>query len=414
MERFEKGTKNTACVHGYNYDTNQNKSSSQMGGINLDFTQYHIYTVYWSKDSMDFFVDGQKYGHIDISNWGETNNCFRQPYFIMFNLAVGSKSLPTPPDGFESASMYVDWVRVYSFPLENDNVASISLDTNSISLQVGEEAQLMALFGENDNSYNKTTVWESSNINVAKVYGGHIYAIGNGTCDITVKTKNNLSAICSVTVGGTTGDTNVTSVSLPSSVDITLGSSKAINAVITPSTATNKNVTWSVDNSNVTITPNGTSCTINGATVGSSVITVTTEEGSFTDTCTVNIIEEASQKTNLTFNGSESWKLLSTNTNYTTFELDLTSNYVDIPRDNSIVASFTSDIYSTYSCTDGKALNGECIYGQIYNSKYLFNLKISTSKLSSADVEGLTTYLSANPLTVTFVSRQGTLVNLES
>ena len=416
LERFGKGTKNTACVHGYNYDTSQNKSSSAMAGIDLDFTQYHIYTVYWSKDSMDFFVDGRKYGHINISDWGETNNCFRQPYFIMFNLAVGSKSLPTPPDGFESASMYVDWIRVYSLPLENDNVTSISLDTNSVSLQVGEEAQLMALFDKNDNSYNKTTVWESSNINVAKVYGGHIYAIGNGTCDITVKTKNNLSAVCSVTVGGATGGLNVTGVSLPSSVDITLGSSKVINAVITPSTATNKNVTWSVDNSNVTITPNGTSCTINGATVGSSVITVTTEEGSFTDTCTVNVIEEASQNTNLTFNGSESWKLSSTNTNYTIFELDVTSNYVDVPRNNDVVASFTSDIYPTYSYTDGNALNVECIYGQIYSSRniYLLKLKISTSKLSSADVGGLTSYLSTNPLTVTFVSRRRTLVNLES
>lgn len=59
-------------------------------------------------------------------------------------------------------------------------------------------------------------------------------------------------------------------------------------ATVTPSNAGNKSVTWTSSvPSKVTVNSLGI---VTGISVGSSVITVTTVDGSFTDTCTVNVI----------------------------------------------------------------------------------------------------------------------------
>ena len=70
--------------------------------------------------------------------------------------------------------------------------------------------------------------------------------------------------------------------------------SKNLVATLTPTTATNKNVTWSVDNSNISINPNGLRCEITAVNEGSSIVTVTTEDGNKTATCniTVNTIND--------------------------------------------------------------------------------------------------------------------------
>ena len=69
------------------------------------------------------------------------------------------------------------------------------------------------------------------------------------------------------------------------------GKTKTLIATVSPSNATNKNVTWSATNSNVTIVPNGLQCSIAGASTGSCQVTVTTEQGSFTDSCDISIAE---------------------------------------------------------------------------------------------------------------------------
>lgn len=59
---------------------------------------------------------------------------------------------------------------------------------------------------------------------------------------------------------------------------------------ITPSSATNKNITWSSDDVSVaTISSNGTNHTVTGISPGTANITVTTEDGSYTATCLVTV-----------------------------------------------------------------------------------------------------------------------------
>lgn len=80
----------------------------------------------------------------------------------------------------------------------------------------------------------------------------------------------------------------VTSVSLgKNTLSIKKGESATLTATVKPSNATNQLVKWSTSNSNVTVS-NGE---ITGKAVGTSVVTVTTDDGGYTAQCTVNVAE---------------------------------------------------------------------------------------------------------------------------
>ena len=86
--------------------------------------------------------------------------------------------------------------------------------------------------------------------------------------------------------GGTT--VSVTRISLSqSTLSITVGRTVTLSYTISPSNATNKNVTWSASNSNVTLS-NGV---ITANAVGSSVVTVTTADGGYTASCSITVAE---------------------------------------------------------------------------------------------------------------------------
>jgi uncharacterized protein YjdB len=90
-----------------------------------------------------------------------------------------------------------------------------------------------------------------------------------------------------VTSGGTVA---VTSVSVsPISTSLTIGSTQQLTATISPSNATNQSVTWSSNNTSVA-TVNSTGL-ITAVAAGSATITVTTEDGNRTATCSVSVTE---------------------------------------------------------------------------------------------------------------------------
>jgi|GEM_PF-1274044 uncharacterized protein YjdB len=80
----------------------------------------------------------------------------------------------------------------------------------------------------------------------------------------------------------------VTGVSLnENTLSIKKGESAMLAASVKPSDATNQSVKWSTSNSNVTVS-NGK---VTGKAVGTSVVTVTTDDGGYTAQCTVNVAE---------------------------------------------------------------------------------------------------------------------------
>lgn len=109
-----------------------------------------------------------------------------------------------------------------------------------------------------------------------------------GTSTITV-TYSGKTTTFNVNVSPEQSSVAVTGVTINETASIEVGKSISLIASISPSEATDKTVTWNIDNANCTITPNGLSCTIKGVTEGSSIVTVTTADGNYTDSCTVTI-----------------------------------------------------------------------------------------------------------------------------
>lgn len=84
----------------------------------------------------------------------------------------------------------------------------------------------------------------------------------------------------------------VTGVTLDkSTLSMQVGDSQKLTSTVKPSTATNQSVKWSVNNSNV-IVQNGT---VTAKTVGTSIVTVTTNDGNHKAQCTVEVIAKQVQ-----------------------------------------------------------------------------------------------------------------------
>lgn len=85
------------------------------GTTATSFTDYHVYAVEWDASEIRWYVDNNLFTRANIlSNINSTEE-FHKPFFIILNLAVGG-DFPgqTIDDSRLPASMYVDYVRVYS------------------------------------------------------------------------------------------------------------------------------------------------------------------------------------------------------------------------------------------------------------------------------------------------------------
>jgi beta-glucanase (GH16 family) len=76
---------------------------------------FHIFAVEWDSTRVRFFVDGELHYEVaraDVEKRGAW--VFDQPFFVIFNLAVGGHFDGDPAsDAIFPATMLVDWVRVY-------------------------------------------------------------------------------------------------------------------------------------------------------------------------------------------------------------------------------------------------------------------------------------------------------------
>ena len=137
-----------------------------------------------------------------------------------------------------------------------------------------------------DYATNKAVTWTSSDSNIAAVdNNGKVTAVAPGTVDITVTTKDKgFSDRCTVSVLDTVP---VTGVKLGTSFYLLTGNTITPYFTIEPSNATNRNVTWtSSDPGVVSVTIGGN---IYKVANGTAVITVTTVDGGFSDSCTVKV-----------------------------------------------------------------------------------------------------------------------------
>jgi len=165
-------------------------------------------------------------------------------------------------------------------------VTGVSLKSTT-SLIVGGTETLSVVI-EPSTATNKTVTWSSGNGSVATVSAnGAVTAVAAGTATITVKTADgNKTADCVVTV--VTSAVAVTGVTLnKSSTSLNVGGAETLIPAITPSNATNQNVTWTSSNASAaTVSAGGL---VTAVAAGTATITVTTVDGNRTATCTVTV-----------------------------------------------------------------------------------------------------------------------------
>ena len=131
----------------------------------------------------------------------------------------------------------------------------ISLNTSSLSMNVGDKVRLIETVTPSNNVSNVT--WSSSNTNVATVVNGEVTAVSAGSAIITAKLPNGSSVECAVNVSSKVIKVSQVVLNIRS-VSMSVGATNQLTATIKPSNATNKGITWSSsDPSVVSVDANG-------------------------------------------------------------------------------------------------------------------------------------------------------------
>ncbi len=186
-------------------------------------------------------------------------------------------------------------------------IEEISLSSPSLDLLAGDHEQLYVTLSP-ENAYGALT-WKSTDTAVAKVDQGLVMAASPGNADIIVSSSNGVSAICHVTVSairvrginiqGFTRNpkTSVIADSGDNSwVDIPNPIPLCLTYRTNPLNATNQDARWTSSNPSVaTVTTVAEGSTgrkearVYLKDAGTAVITVTSADGGFADTLTLNI-----------------------------------------------------------------------------------------------------------------------------
>lgn len=287
IDMFEGRGTNSEIAQGgwYNQDDGKGNQTIIFGRKNIDASQYHVYAVEWTETTMISYIDGVETGRTDISNI----ESWHRPMYIILNMAVGSTG-GYPADDCTSMKMEVDWVRVYAPAdvTEKTEVQSISLSQNNVSFNVGDDPIDVYYSVNPSTAWDNNVNYESSNVNVATVYGSRIYPIGTGNCKITARATNGVTATINVTVAQNTS-INAKSITLnKDTLSIYNGTSSTLIATATPANHTDS-ILWKSSNTDVATVSNGT---VTGKTKGVCTITAySSADASVKADCSVTVKE---------------------------------------------------------------------------------------------------------------------------
>jgi beta-glucanase (GH16 family) len=92
----------------------EGKRTSRGNRIEVDVTQWNVYSITWSPQSIKWFVNDIQFHEMDISEGVNNTGAFHKPHYILVNLPIGG-SWPGSPDATTKlpATLYCDYIRVY-------------------------------------------------------------------------------------------------------------------------------------------------------------------------------------------------------------------------------------------------------------------------------------------------------------
>lgn len=156
-------------------------------------------------------------------------------------------------------------------------VTSITLNTTSADIHIGETVQLSATVSP-DNATNKELTWTSSNNDVATVNENGLVtakALGNATITATAADGSGVTASCAITVSPVLATSIILN---ETEKKMNAGETLQLVATIQPDETTDKGVIWTSSNTSVaTVSESGL---VTYKTLGEAIITATTVDGS--------------------------------------------------------------------------------------------------------------------------------------
>ena len=169
-------------------------------------------------------------------------------------------------------------------------VSAITVSPKDATVKTGASVTLTGEI-QPENASNQNMIWTSDNEGVATVAGGVVTGVAEGTATITVTSAENDTIRDTATITVENGEpeiVEVESVSVePAELSLIEEGTKKLTHTITPSNATNQNVSWSSDNEAVaTVSQAGVVTAIKEGTAN---ITVTTESNNKTAICKVTV-----------------------------------------------------------------------------------------------------------------------------
>ncbi|MDR1198909.1 MAG: Ig-like domain-containing protein, partial [Prevotellaceae bacterium] len=166
-------------------------------------------------------------------------------------------------------------------------VTGITLTPQTASIEENKTVQVTANVLPS-NATNKSVSWKSDHTNIATVdAGGLVTGKSAGTAVITAVTSDGKkTATCTVIV--TAAAVAVTGITLtPQTASVEENKTVQVTANVSPSNATDKNVSWESGSTNIaTVDADGL---VTGKSAGTAVITATTFDGKKNATCTVSV-----------------------------------------------------------------------------------------------------------------------------
>lgn len=165
----------------------------------------------------------------------------------------------------------------------------LSLDVEKLDMTVGQTRQLEAVVTP-AGAEAEDLQWSSDNKSVAIVNDGLVTAVSEGKTVITVSCNGGkLIAECEVTVAKQPEEkVMVSSITMPSGLELTVGASSVLDVTVLPENATDKTVTFSVNDDCVSVDQTGKVLAIKE---GTAVVTATANDGSgVTAECNVTVV----------------------------------------------------------------------------------------------------------------------------
>lgn len=255
------------------------------------------------------------------------------------------------------SSVYVGTTLVWS---SGASTFTITTNFNTLSNSGGLGASVSFSYGVTDFNLTSQPSWVSSvtqTTSGGKTTGFTFDYDPNAGTSTRTGSINFFAAGSSRSVSLTQAGTSVVSVTGVTlntwSLNLTVGQTETLTATVSPSNATNKSVTWSSSNTSVaTVSQSGV---VTAVSNGSATITVTTQDGNYTDTCdaTVAALTLSVDPENLTFDynasGSSAKKSIAITTNQSWSAVASTGFAIYGPTSGT--GDYTIQVYPTSSNT---------------------------------------------------------------